>query len=117
MGDNVFLNDKGQPFSDPRKRINAIKEAAGLPSDFRPMHGLRHVYASLLASSGQVDIYTASEAADAQKYCHDSALCAYHGWGTKKCVSGNCGHTGRGKEERGVVSFQKNNTRHELPFK
>ncbi len=57
-GSTVFLNDEGQPFSDPRKRINAIKEAAGLPEEFRPMHGLRHVYASLLASSGRVDIYT-----------------------------------------------------------
>ena len=29
-----------------------------LPKDFRPLHGLRHVYASMLASSGQVDMYT-----------------------------------------------------------
>jgi len=34
-----------------------ILERAGLPKDFRPLHGLRHVYASLLASSGQVDMY------------------------------------------------------------
>jgi site-specific recombinase XerD len=25
---------------------------------FRPLHGLRHVYASMLASSGKVDMYT-----------------------------------------------------------
>lgn len=31
---------------------------AGLPQDFRALHGLRHVYASMLASSGQVDLYT-----------------------------------------------------------
>ena len=30
---------------------------AGLPDDFRPMHGLRHVYASMRASSGKVDMY------------------------------------------------------------
>ena len=30
----------------------------GLPKTFRPLHGLRHVYASLLASSGEVDMYT-----------------------------------------------------------
>lgn len=30
---------------------------AGLPADFRPNHGLRHSYASALASSGQVDMY------------------------------------------------------------
>lgn len=35
-----------------------IKRKAGLPDDFRPLHGLRHTYASMLASSGQVDMYT-----------------------------------------------------------
>ena len=34
-----------------------IRDHAGLPKDFRPMHGLRHVYASMLASSGKVDMY------------------------------------------------------------
>ena len=38
--------------------VNRIKSRAGLPPDFRPLHGLRHVYASILASSGQVDMYT-----------------------------------------------------------
>jgi integrase len=38
--------------------VNRIKSRAGLPTDFRPLHGLRHVYASMLASSGQVDMYT-----------------------------------------------------------
>lgn len=37
---------------------NKIKQRAGLPKDFRPMHGLRHVFASMLASSGKVDMYT-----------------------------------------------------------
>jgi integrase len=40
------------------KRVKKIKENAGLPDDFRPLHGLRHVYASMLASSGKVDMYT-----------------------------------------------------------
>jgi integrase len=40
------------------KAVNRIKKVAGLPSDFRPLHGLRHVFASMLASSGQVDLYT-----------------------------------------------------------
>jgi integrase len=35
-----------------------LRTAAGLPSDFRPFHGLRHAFASMLASSGQVDMYT-----------------------------------------------------------
>jgi site-specific recombinase XerC len=38
--------------------VNRIKARAGLPYGFRPLHGLRHVYASMLASSGQVDMYT-----------------------------------------------------------
>jgi site-specific recombinase XerD len=43
---------------DIHQQVNQIKEAAGLPRDFRALHGLRHVYASMLASSGQVDLYT-----------------------------------------------------------
>lgn len=37
--------------------IGQIKKRAGLPADFRPLHGLRHHYASMLASSGKVDMY------------------------------------------------------------
>ena len=35
-----------------------IRDAAELPQDFRPNHGLRHTFASHLASSGEVDLYT-----------------------------------------------------------
>jgi integrase len=37
--------------------LREIKKKAGLPPDFRPLHGLRHHYASMLASSGKVDMY------------------------------------------------------------
>lgn len=57
-GEYVFCNPNGQPFVEIRKRINVIRQAAKLPEGFRPLHGLRHVYASMLASSGQVDMYT-----------------------------------------------------------
>lgn len=50
--------DGGQCKSNFRRSINRIKAAAGLPEDFRPCHGLRHHFASMLASSGQVDLYT-----------------------------------------------------------
>ena len=40
------------------RALQRIKKAADLPDDFRPLHGLRHVYASALASSGKVDMYT-----------------------------------------------------------
>lgn len=76
VAENVFVNTKGKPFSDPRQRIDAVRKAAGLPEGFRPMHGLRHVYASLLASSGKVDIYTLQRllthksTAMTQRYAH-----------------------------------------------
>ena len=38
--------------------MNRITEKAGLPKDVRELHCLRHVYASMLASSGEVDMYT-----------------------------------------------------------
>jgi integrase len=56
--DHVFVTSNGKPFVDICRRVNPIKAAAGLPSDFRPLHGLRHTFASILASSGQVDMYT-----------------------------------------------------------
>jgi len=54
----VFPGKNGNQIVDNKVSINRIKEKAGLPKDFRPLHGLRHVYASMLASSGQVDMYT-----------------------------------------------------------
>lgn len=54
----VFPGRDGKQRVDIKKQVNRIKERAGLPDDFRPLHGLRHTYASMLASSGQVDMYT-----------------------------------------------------------
>lgn len=54
----VFPGRGGRQRTDIKKAVNRIKKHAGLPKDFRPLHGLRHVYASMLASSGQVDMYT-----------------------------------------------------------
>jgi integrase len=48
----------GQHLTDCRDSFARIAKAAGFPKGFRPLHGLRHVYASMLASSGQVDLYT-----------------------------------------------------------
>ena len=48
----------GRQRTDIKKQVNKIKERAGIPRDFRALHGLRHVYASMLASSGKVDMYT-----------------------------------------------------------
>ena len=49
---------KGMHLVNIYKNTKRIAEAAELPVGFRPLHGLRHVYASMLASSGQVDLYT-----------------------------------------------------------
>jgi integrase len=54
----VFPGKNGSQRKDVRTPVNRIKERAGLPEDFRPLHGLRHAYASMLASSGKVDMYT-----------------------------------------------------------
>jgi integrase len=54
----VFPGRNGGQRTNIRHQVNRIKVNAGLPEDFRPLHGLRHVYASMLASSGQVDMYT-----------------------------------------------------------
>jgi integrase len=56
--ENVFVRPDGEPFTDIRRRVNPIKQAAGIPDDFRALHGLRHSFASMLASSGKVDLYT-----------------------------------------------------------
>ena len=58
QSENIFVRKDGKPFTDIQKRVNRIKEVAKLPADFRALHGLRHTYASMLASSGKVDLYT-----------------------------------------------------------
>lgn len=54
----VFPGRGGNQRISCQAGVNEIKEKAGLPKGFRPMHGLRHVYASMMASSGEVDMYT-----------------------------------------------------------
>jgi integrase len=78
----VFPGRGGKQRTSPPHRINAIRKKAGLPPDFRPLHGLRHTYASMLASSGEVDLYvlqrllTHKSSAMTQRYAHlrDDAL-------------------------------------------
>jgi len=56
--DYVFPGKDGGQRVTIRKPVNRIKKNANLPKNFRPLHGLRHVYASMLASTGKVDMYT-----------------------------------------------------------
>lgn len=78
----IFPGRHGGQRVDINKQVTRIKAHAGLPKDFRALHGLRHTYASMLASSGQVDLYTLQKllthksAAMTQRYAHlrDEAL-------------------------------------------
>lgn len=78
----VFPGRNGQQRTDYRRIARRVKEKAGLPKDFRPLHGLRHNFASRLASSGKVDMYTLQKMlthdspAMTQRYAHlhDDAL-------------------------------------------
>ena len=54
----VFPGRGGRQRVDINHQVTRIRNRAGLPKDFRPLHGLRHAYASMLASSGKVDLYT-----------------------------------------------------------
>jgi integrase len=78
----VFPGRGGNQRTDIKKAVNEIKKRAGLPKDFRPLHGVRHVFASMLASSGKVDLYqiqkllTHKSPVMTQRYAHlrDQAL-------------------------------------------
>ena len=54
----VFPGRDGKKRTNAQKSINKIKAAAGLPKDTRPLHSLRHTFASLAVSSGEIDLYT-----------------------------------------------------------
>lgn len=82
VSEYVFPARGGGPRKDINKDLREIKEAAGLPKNFRALHGLRHVYATMLASSGQVDmmalqkLLTHKDQRMTQRYIHfrDEAL-------------------------------------------
>lgn len=81
-GPYVFPGLAGRQRVNISKQVRKIADAAGLPKDFRPLHGLRHAYASMLASSGKIDMYTLQkllnhrDPAMTQRYAHlhDHAL-------------------------------------------
>ena len=66
-------------------------KAAGFPKGFRPLYGLRHVFASMLASSGKVDLYTLQKLLThkdpkmTQRYAHlrDDTLKRASNWADK----------------------------------
>jgi len=71
----IFPGRGGGQRVDINKQVNRIKKAAGLPKDFRALHGLRHFYASTLASSGVdphilMKLLTHRSAAMVLRYAH-----------------------------------------------
>ena len=56
--DFVFPGKNGGKRTDFRRIARRVRDNAGLSKDFRPLHGLRHNFASRIASSGKVDLYT-----------------------------------------------------------
>lgn len=54
----IFPGKNGGPRKELRRMAQRVKRKAGLSEDFRPLHGLRHAFASYLISSGKVDLYT-----------------------------------------------------------
>ncbi len=78
----VFPGRFGEHRKNFKRVANKVKKAAGLPADFRPTYMLRHNFASQLASSGKVDIYTIQRALThksidmTQRYAHLSDAAA-----------------------------------------
>lgn len=91
----VFPGKDGNQRKDFRRIARRVKERAELPKDFRPIHGLRHNFASRLASSGQVDMYTLQKLLThesplmTQRYAHlaDEAMKRAAEIGTKALLS------------------------------
>lgn len=78
----IFPGRGGRQRDNFTRMARRVRDKAGLPASFRPVHGLRHSYASALASSGKVDLYTLQRLlthespAMTQRYAHlaDEAL-------------------------------------------
>lgn len=55
-GEYVFSKPGGTIRKDFRRLSRRVRNKAGLPKDFRPLHGLRHTFASRLISSRKVNM-------------------------------------------------------------
>lgn len=52
----IFAKPDGEMRKDFRRVALRVRKKAGLPKEFRPLHGLRHTFASRMISSGQVNL-------------------------------------------------------------
>jgi len=105
----VFPGRNGGQRQTIAAQVRRIKVAADLPKAFRPLHGLRHFFASQLANSGEVDMYqlqkllTHKDSKMTERYAHlrDKAL--------KKAsnVAGNIiSQAASKKDEKKVVNLE-----------
>jgi integrase len=105
----VFPGRGGKKRGDINKQVDEIKRKAGLPNNFRPLHGLRHVFASMLASSGQVDMYTLQKLLThkspimSMRYAHLRDETLRKAAGVADDIIGNF----TGKEDRKIVKLEK----------
>ena len=104
----VFPGRGGMQRKKPPLSLRRIKMKAELPEDFRMLHGLRHVFASTLASSGKVDLYTLQKLLThksplmTQRYAHlrDDALMQ-----ASNVISGLM------KQEKEVIEIEQHRTK------
>ncbi|MBF0232264.1 MAG: tyrosine-type recombinase/integrase [Desulfamplus sp.] len=54
----VFPGKGGNQRTNIQKAVDKIKAAAELPKEKRPLHSLRHTFATMAVNSGKIDIYT-----------------------------------------------------------
>lgn len=104
----VFPGRNGGQRKDFKRISKRVRDKAGLPADFRPLHGLRHTFASWMASSGDVDLYTLqkmlthSSPVMTQRYAHlaDEAM------QRAAAVAGKLFDMDTDKDEAKVIPFE-----------
>ncbi len=107
--DYVFPGRNGEKRTNAQKSINRIKKAAGLPKETRPLHSLRHTFASLAVSSGEIDLYTLQKLtthktfSQLQRYAHLADKRIKQGGN----AAGNAIEKIIQKEESNIVNMEK----------
>lgn len=105
----IFPGRGGDKRTNAHKSVNKIKQAAGLPKSTRPLHSLRHTFASLAVSSGEIDLYTLQRLtthktfSQLQRYAHLADKRVKQGGD----AAGNAIENAMKKKESNVVNMEK----------